>query len=70
MSDATFYKWPGQIWRDGRLIDGSSEGAGGGEPASEIKDLTLFDALHRLLTLALEKVRTTGEFAKNVQSIR
>lgn len=32
----------------------------------EIKDLTLFDALHRLLTLALEKVRASGEFAENV----
>lgn len=30
----------------------------------EMKDLTLFDALHRLLTLALEKVRTSGEFAE------
>lgn len=31
----------------------------------EIKDLSLFDALHRLLTLALEKVRSSGEFAEN-----
>jgi hypothetical protein len=30
----------------------------------EMKDLTLFDALHRLLTLALEKVRTSGEFSE------
>jgi IS4 transposase len=30
----------------------------------EMKDLTMFDALHRLLTLALEKVRTSGEFAE------
>lgn len=34
----------------------------------EMKDLTLFDALHRLLTLALEKVRNTGEFAESVVS--
>jgi len=32
----------------------------------EMKDLTLFEALHRLLTLALEKVRATGEFAERV----
>jgi hypothetical protein len=32
----------------------------------EMKDLTLFDALHRLLTLALEKVRASGEFAESV----
>lgn len=32
----------------------------------EMKDLTLFEALHRLLTLALEKVRSTGEFAESV----
>ena len=32
----------------------------------EMKDLTLFEALHRLLTLALEKVRATGEFAESV----
>ena len=32
----------------------------------EMKDLTLFDALHRLLTLALEKVRASGEFAEKV----
>jgi len=31
----------------------------------EMKDLTLFEALHRLLTLALEKVRASGEFAEN-----
>lgn len=32
----------------------------------EMKDLTLFEALHRLLTLTLEKVRATGEFAESV----
>lgn len=32
----------------------------------EMKDLTLFEALHRLLTLALEKVRASGEFAESV----
>jgi len=32
----------------------------------EMKDLTLFDALNRLLTLALEKVRASGEFAEKV----
>jgi hypothetical protein len=32
----------------------------------EMKDLTLFEALHRLLTLSLEKVRTSGEFAESV----
>jgi hypothetical protein len=32
----------------------------------EMKDLTLFDALNRLLTLALEKVRAAGEFAEDV----
>ena len=32
----------------------------------EMKDLTLFEALHRLLTLALEKVRASGEFAEKV----
>ena len=34
----------------------------------EMKDLTLFEALHRLLTLALEKVRASGEFAESVIS--
>lgn len=34
----------------------------------EIQDLTLFEALHRLLTLALEKVRKSGEFAEDVIS--
>lgn len=32
----------------------------------EMKDITLFEALHRLLTLALEKVRSSGEFAESV----
>ena len=32
----------------------------------EIKDLTLFAAIQRLLTLALEKVKATGEFAESV----
>ena len=34
----------------------------------EMKDLSLFEALHRLLTLALEKVRASGEFAESVIS--
>jgi len=34
----------------------------------EMKDLTLFEALNRILTLAFEKVRATGEFAESVIS--
>jgi len=34
----------------------------------EIQDLTLFEALRRLLTLAMEKVRRSGEFAEAVIS--
>ena len=34
--------------------------------SEEIKDLTLIEALQRLLTLALEKVRSSGEFAESV----
>jgi len=34
----------------------------------EIQDLTLLEALHRLLTLALDKVRKSGEFAEAVIS--
>jgi len=34
----------------------------------EIKDITLFDALHRVLTLALDAVRQSGEFAEAVVS--
>lgn len=34
----------------------------------EIQDLTLLEALHRLLSLALEKVRKSGEFAEAVIS--
>lgn len=32
----------------------------------EMKDLTLIEALHRLLTLTLEKIRATGEFVESV----
>ena len=32
----------------------------------EIKDLSLFDAMQRLLALALEKVRSSGEFAESI----
>ena len=32
----------------------------------EMKDLTLFEALNRVLSLALEKVRSSGEFAEDV----
>ena len=34
--------------------------------SEEIKDLSLIDALQRLLALALDKVRTAGEFAEDV----
>ena len=34
--------------------------------SGEIKDLSLLDALQRLLALALDKVRTAGEFAEDV----
>jgi len=34
--------------------------------SEEIKDLSLLEALQRLLALALDKVRTSGEFAENV----
>ena len=34
----------------------------------EIQNLTLLEALHRLLTLALEKARKSGEFAEAVIS--
>jgi len=34
--------------------------------SEEIKDLSLFDALQRLLALAMEKVRSAGEFAEGV----
>jgi hypothetical protein len=34
----------------------------------EIQDLTLFEALRRLLTLAMEKVRRSGEFAEAIIS--
>ncbi len=34
--------------------------------SKEIKDLTLIDALQRLLALALDKVRSAGEFSENV----
>jgi hypothetical protein len=32
----------------------------------EMKDLTLFEAFNRLMTLAIEKVRASGEFAEKV----
>lgn len=32
----------------------------------EMKDLTLFEALNRVLSLVLEKVRSSGEFAEDV----
>ncbi len=34
--------------------------------SEEIKDLSLIDALQRLLALALDRVRSSGEFAENV----
>ncbi len=34
--------------------------------SEEIKDLSLLDALQRLLTVAFDKVRSSGEFAENV----
>jgi len=34
--------------------------------SDEVKDLSLFDALQRLLALALDKVRSAGEFAEDV----
>lgn len=34
--------------------------------SEEIKDLSLIEALQRLLTLALDKVRSSGEFAEDV----
>ena len=36
--------------------------------SEEIKDLTLIDALQRLLALALDKVRSAGEFSEDVVS--
>ena len=34
--------------------------------SEEIKDISLIEALQRLLALALDKVRSSGEFAENV----